>query len=99
MAAAAERSVLVLGRLSDDPKSHYEQLKPLLDYVIPRMRDVGIVEGRILMAKDMQQMASYLRRGRGDWGTETVRDRHGAAPAQRRRAAAADRARRRGRLP
>jgi len=64
VAAAAERSVLVLGRLSDDPKSHYEQLKPLLDYVIPRMRDVGIVEGRILMAKDMQQMASYLRRRR-----------------------------------
>lgn len=71
MGLAAERSVLVLGRLSDDPKSHYEQLKPLLDYVVPRMRDVGIVEGRILMAKDLQQMASYLRRGRVDWVTET----------------------------
>ncbi len=71
MGLAAERSVLVLGRLSDDPKSHYEQLKPLLDYVVPRMRDVGIVEGRILMAKDLQQMASYLRRGRVDWITET----------------------------
>lgn len=83
---AGERSVLVLGRLSDDPKSHYEQLKPLLDYVIPRMRDVGIVEGRILMAKDMQQMASYLRRGRVDWVTETagtamaLRQRSGAEP-------------------
>ena len=71
MGLAAERSVLVPGRLSDDPKSHYEQLKPLLDYVVPRMRDVGIVEGRILMAKDLQQMASYLRRGRVDWITET----------------------------
>ena len=86
VAAAAERSVLVLGRLSDDPKSHYEQLKPLLDYVVPRMRDVGIVEGRILMAKDMQQMASYLRRGRVDWVTETsgtamaLRQRSGAEP-------------------
>ena len=71
MGLAAERSVLVLGRLSDDPKSHYEQLKPLLDYVVPRLRDVGIVEGRILMAKDVQQMSSYLRRGRVDWVTET----------------------------
>src|SRR3546814_6017130 len=63
-------NVLVLGRISDNPKAHYEQLKPLLDYVVPRMRDVGITEGRILMARDAQQMASYLRRGRVDWVTE-----------------------------
>ena len=69
---AVDRSVLVLGRISDDPKAHYEQLKPLLDYVVPRMRAVGIVEGRILMAKDAQQMGSYLRRGRVDWVTETA---------------------------
>ena len=64
--------VLVLGRISDDPKAHYEQLKPLLDYVVPRMADVGIREGRILMARDAQQMSSYLRRGRVDWVTETA---------------------------
>ena len=63
--------VLVLGRVSDDPKAHYDQLKPLLDYVIPRMASVGIRSGRILMAKDPQQMASYLRRGRVDWINET----------------------------
>jgi phosphonate transport system substrate-binding protein len=70
-AKADDGSVLVLGRISDDPKAHYEQLKPLLDYVVPRMRDVGITEGRILMARDTQQMTSYLRRGRVDWVTET----------------------------
>lgn len=69
--APDDAHVLVLGRISDDPKSHYDQLKPLLDYVVPRMRDVGIREGRILMARDLQQMASYLRRGRVDWVTET----------------------------
>lgn len=67
-----EASVLVLGRVSDDPKSHYDQLKPLLDYVVPRMASVGIRSGRILMAKDLQQMASYLRRGRVDWVNETA---------------------------
>jgi len=71
-ACAGDRGVLVLGRISDDPKAHYEQLKPLLDYVVPRMADVGIREGRILMAKDPQQMASYLRRGRVDWVSETA---------------------------
>ena len=69
---AAAHEVLVLGRISDNPKDHYDQLKPLLDYVIPRMADVGIREGRVLMARDPQQMASYLRRGRVDWVTETA---------------------------
>jgi phosphonate transport system substrate-binding protein len=69
---ADDAHVLVLGRISDDPKEHYEQLKPLLDYVVPRMANVGIREGRILMAHDVQQMNSYLRRGRVDWVTETA---------------------------
>ena len=67
-----DASVLVLGRVSDDPKSHYDQLKPLLDYVVPRMANVGIRSGRILMAKDLQQMTSYLRRGQVDWINETA---------------------------
>lgn len=71
-AVDGERHILVLGRISDDPKTHYEQLKPLLDYVVPRMADVGIREGRVLMARDAQQMASYLRRGQVDWVTETA---------------------------
>lgn len=84
--AAEPRNVLVLGRISDDPKAHYEQLKPLLDYVVARMGDVGITEGRVLMARDAQQMQSYLRRGRVDWVTETasgatlLEARAGAAP-------------------
>ena len=66
-----DESVLVLGRVSDDPKSHYDELKPLLDYVVPRMAGVGIRSGRILMARDLQQMGSYMRRNRVDWVTET----------------------------
>jgi phosphonate transport system substrate-binding protein len=85
-AFAGDAGVLVIGRISDDPKAHYEQLKSLLDYVVPRMKDVGIREGRILMAKDAVQMASYLRRGRVDWVTETagtgmlLKQRAGARP-------------------
>lgn len=85
-ARADDAGVLVLGRISDDPKAHYEQLKPLLDYVVQRMGDVGIREGRVLMARDAQQMQSYMRRGRVDWVTETaaaamvLADRAGAEP-------------------
>jgi phosphonate transport system substrate-binding protein len=67
--AAGDPHVLVLGCVSDDPKTDYELLKPLLDYVVPRMAGVGIHAGRILMARDVQQMGSYLRRGRVDWVT------------------------------
>jgi phosphonate transport system substrate-binding protein len=66
------RAVLVIGRISDDPVADYAPLKRLLDYVVPRMRSAGIREGRVLMAKDAQQMASYLRRGQVDWVTETA---------------------------
>ncbi|MET0288146.1 MAG: phosphate/phosphite/phosphonate ABC transporter substrate-binding protein [Pseudoxanthomonas sp.] len=68
----AGQHVLVLGRISDDPRAHYDQLRPLLDYVVPRMRSVGITEGRVLMARDPQQMTAYLRSGRVDWVTETA---------------------------
>lgn len=84
--AEAADGVLVLGRISDDPRRHYEQLQPLLDYVVPRMKSVGITEGRVLMARDPQQMMSYLRRGKVDWVTETpgtgllLADRAGARP-------------------
>ncbi|GHE25223.1 phosphate/phosphite/phosphonate ABC transporter substrate-binding protein [Vulcaniibacterium thermophilum] len=71
-APATDGGVLVLGRISDDPKAHYDQLKPLLEYVVAHMEDLGVRHGRILMAKDAQQMASYLRRGRVDWVTETA---------------------------
>lgn len=71
MPARAEPGVLVLGRVSDDPKSHYAGMKLLLDHVVAQMQDVGIREGRVLMARDALQMASYLRRGRVDWVSET----------------------------
>jgi phosphonate transport system substrate-binding protein len=35
------------------------------------MADLGIQKGEILMARNLQQMGSYLRRGRVDWVSET----------------------------
>ena len=87
--ARADEDTLVLGQISDNPKQHYQRLKPLLDYVVPRMNDVGIKQGRILMAKNDRQMASYLRSGRVHWVTETaasgilLQQRAGAIPLLR----------------
>jgi phosphonate transport system substrate-binding protein len=63
---------LVLGRISDDPKTHYKGLRPLLDYVVERMADLGVTEGKVIMARDRRQMLSYLRQGKVDWVSDTV---------------------------
>ena len=70
-AGVDDRAELVLGRTSDDPRTDLAKLQPMIDYVVPRMADVGIRRGRVLMARDSQQMISYLRRGKVDWVTET----------------------------
>ncbi|MBK6728631.1 MAG: phosphate/phosphite/phosphonate ABC transporter substrate-binding protein [Xanthomonadales bacterium] len=77
---------LVLGRITDNPRSDYVRLKSMLDIVVPRLAAAGISEGAVLLARDPQQMAGYLRRGRVDWVTETpamaaeLQGRSGALP-------------------
>lgn len=71
-ASPVTRDILVLGRVSDDPRRDIKALQALLDYVIPRLRPVGIREGRVLMARDARQMQSYLRRQQVDWVSDTA---------------------------
>jgi predicted signal transduction protein with EAL and GGDEF domain len=80
------QTVLVLGRVSDDPKAHHARLQPLVDYVAARMGDLGIRESRVLMARDAQQMVSDLRQGKVDWiGETSVTAAHRALRRDRRR--------------
>ena len=62
---------LVIGRVSDNPKKHHKSLKPIVDYVAGQMKDLGIVHGEVLMAKDNREMIKYLKEGKVDWVTET----------------------------
>ena len=63
---------LVIGKVSPNPKKHYRYLKPIADYVVEHMQDLGIDRVEVLMAKNNRQMISYLKRGKIDWVTETV---------------------------
>ncbi len=69
-AESAGRS-LVIGKISPDPKKHYRYLKPMAEYVVSKMGDLGYTRAKVLMAKNNRQMARYLRRGKVDWVTET----------------------------
>ncbi len=66
-----ERShVLVIGKVSDNPKKHYGYLKPMVDYAVSMMGDLGITRGEVLMAPSNEVMIEYLKAGRVDWVTE-----------------------------
>jgi phosphonate transport system substrate-binding protein len=63
----AEAKTLVIGRVTSSPKLTYEQLKPMVDYVADQMKDLGITEGSVLLAKNHDEMLRYLREGKVDW--------------------------------
>ncbi len=65
------KSALVIGRVSDNPQKHYKRLKPIVDYVVGHMQDLGITEGKVLMAKDNEQIIWFLKEGKVDWVTES----------------------------
>ncbi len=66
------KQTLVIGKVSSNPKKHYRYLKPMADYVVKRMEDLGVREAAVLMARDNRQMVKYLKQGKVDWVTETV---------------------------
>ena len=63
---------LTIGKVSSNPKKHYRYLKPMAEYVVERMKDLGITEAKVLMAKNNRQMVSYLKQNKVDWVTETA---------------------------
>lgn len=63
---------LVIGKVSSNPKKHYRYLKPIAEYVIKHMGDLGIDRVEVLMARNNRQLTRYLKQGRVDWVTETV---------------------------
>lgn len=70
-ASGQARTTIIFGMVSDNPKKHYPRLKPIVDYIASRMGDLGITEGKVLLARDNRQMVRYLRQGKVDWISET----------------------------
>ncbi len=66
------QQTLVIGKVTEDPKKQYRYMKPIVDYAASHMKDLGIRETKVLMAKNNRQMVSYFRQGKIDWMTETA---------------------------
>ena len=84
------KTVLVVGRVSDNPKKHLPELKALASFVASRLRHAGIERAEVVMAPDNDRMLANLLRGKVDWITETplsatlFEEKGGALPILRR---------------
>ncbi len=70
--AVPAKTTLVIGKVSNNPRKHYGYLKPMVDYAVTQMKDLGIRDGAVLMARDNAQMVELLKQGKVDWVTETA---------------------------
>jgi len=66
-AAHATAGTLTIGRVSNEPEKIYRQLKPMLDYMVHNLGDVGITDGAVVIAKDHNEMVRHLKQGKIDW--------------------------------
>ncbi len=68
----AEGRTLVIGRVSNNPAKNYAELKPLLDYVAAQMKDLGVTDGAVLLAKNKEEMTKLFLEGKVDWATKGI---------------------------
>jgi phosphonate transport system substrate-binding protein len=66
-AAPATGGTLTIGRVSNEPEKSYRQLKPMVDYMVHNLADVGISDGTVVVAKDQDDMVRLLKQGKVDW--------------------------------
>lgn len=68
----AEGRVLVIGRVSNNPNKNYAELKPLVEYVAAHMKDLGVTEGAVVLAKNKEEMTKLFQEGKVDWATKGI---------------------------
>ena len=72
LSTSAAAGPLVIGRVYATPSKAYTEVKPIVDYVANHLGDLGITEGAVLVAKDRQEMMTFLKEGKVDWTTDSV---------------------------
>ena len=65
-------SSINIGRVHATPSKAYAEVKPIVDYVASALVDLGITEGKVVVAKNRQEMIDLLKDGKVDWTTDSV---------------------------
>ena len=82
--------IFALGDVSDDPAGTIEAFQPLADYLAAHLAEVGIRQGKVVVAPDLKTMMDYMQAGQVDlyfespYGALTVYQDIGAVPLARR---------------
>ena len=63
---AGNARAIVLGDIADDPAKKIATSTPLADYLTANLGELGITEGRVKIAPDMETMAQWLEAGEVD---------------------------------
>ena len=63
----SEDQVITLGDIDpDEPAKKIKRFQPLADFLADRLLDYGIERGRVVVARDIEEMAGFLKDGRVD---------------------------------
>jgi hypothetical protein len=52
---------LIIGRVSHSPKKHYKRLKPIVNYVVSHLHDLGFTRGAVVLAESNEEMLYLLK--------------------------------------
>ena len=69
--SSAGQTTIAIGRVSDNPKKHYKEFKPFIDYLARQLAPLGIREGKVVFTKDNHELIGHLRNGTVDIVSET----------------------------
>ena len=69
--SAPREKTIIVGRVTESPKKHFVKLQKMAHYLAERLANPGLVAGRVVMAKNADQMAHMLRDGQVDIVSET----------------------------
>lgn len=67
---------LVIGVISTNPKKAFKRTQPLADYLAAQLQHHNIKQGQVVIAKDVAQMARWIKSGQVDLVSETAHAAH-----------------------
>ncbi|MBA7471012.1 hypothetical protein ES707_06304 [subsurface metagenome] len=67
----AGQNTITISKVTSHFQKQYQQLKPLIKYVAKQLKHMGIKKGKVLLARNNQELIKFVKQGKIDIVTET----------------------------
>lgn len=67
----AYSKTLTISKITNNPAKHSKKMQPYVDYLVKQLSEYGYTEGKLIFARDPQQLAKYMRSGQVDMASDT----------------------------